>query len=327
MVDVTTDRIQARRPSLWDRLAESHPRRSLLMFAAGTALGLGVAAYGLFSAAGTKIAGVPAEDVALINGRHILRSDFITQAQIETALPYDQTTKEQRLKVLNEMVDEELMVQRGLEVDLAASDPDVRMAEVNGVQLQVDADVLSQQPDDATLQKYYNEHKDKYAGEGIMALRDLTIQVSDTVSLEDAMEKASKGAAAFRMGKEANDVAATYDLVDSGTLDRGDMFDFAVKIKLIPQLYAAAEKLKTGEASDPIVETKNVVAADNSLQKQTIVHVLAMEKRQAPEQRNFEDARDAVLQDYKKDEQTRVENANLAYLKGKADIQIAPEFR
>jgi len=108
-------------------------------FALGTAFGLAIAAYGLFSAAGTRIQGVPPEDVALVNGRHILRSDFITQTQIETAKPFDQTSKEERLKVLSEMLDEELLVQRGLEVDLAASDPDVRAAMVTGVQLQVDA--------------------------------------------------------------------------------------------------------------------------------------------------------------------------------------------
>jgi len=93
-----------------------------------------------------------------------LRSDFVAQTQVETAMPYDQTTKEQRLKVLGEMIDEELMVQRGLEVDLAASDPDVRAAEVAGVQLEVDADVLAQQPSDEQLESYFNSHRDKYGG-------------------------------------------------------------------------------------------------------------------------------------------------------------------
>src|SRR5580692_3541949 len=91
-----TDPIPARQKCYRDRMAEVHPRRSLLMFAIGTAIGLGIAAYGLFTAAGTRISGVPAEDVALVNGRHILRTDFITQTQIETALPFDKTTKEQR---------------------------------------------------------------------------------------------------------------------------------------------------------------------------------------------------------------------------------------
>jgi len=302
------------KPDFWTRMAEVHPRRSLALFACGTALGLGIAAYGLFTAAGTRIVGVPAEDVALINGRHILRSDFIAQTQVETALPYDQTTKEQRLKVLGEMIDEELMVQRGLEVDLAASDPDVRAAEVAGVQLEIDADVLAQQPSDEQLEAYFNAHRDKYAGEGIMAVRDLIVQPDETTSPEQGRAKAKRAAEAFRKGGSGDDVAATNGLKDSGKLDRGDMFDFAVRIKLSPALYAIASKLSAGQASEPIDEGG-------------ITHVLLMEKRRRPAERTFADARDAVFQDYKKDEQARVEGANLQYLKSKADIQLAPEFR
>ena len=298
----------------WARMAEVHPRRSLALFACGTALGLGIAAYGLFTAAGTRVVGVPAEDVALINGRHILRSDFIAQTQVETALPYDQTTKEQRLKVLQEMIDEEILVQRGLEVDLAASDPDVRAAQVAGVQLEVDADVLAQQPSDQQLEAYFNAHRDQYAGEGIMALRDLIVQPNDMTTAEQARAKAKQAVEAFRKGTSSDDAAATNGLQDSGKLDRGDMFDFAVKLKLSPQLYAIASKLSAGQASEPVEDGG-------------VTHVLFMEKRQAPAERTFADARDAVFQDYKKEEQARVEAANLQYLKSKADIQLAPEFR
>ncbi len=313
MVDTTVKEAKARAGVLGP-ISEVNPRRSLILFAIGATLGLVIAGFGLFTAAGTKISGVPTEDVALINGRHILRSDFITQVQIESAQPFEKTTREQRQKVLNEMMDEELLVQRGLEVDLAASDPDVRMAEVNGVQLQVDADVLAQQPSDEQLRAYYESHKDKYAAEGIMALRDLVIKPDDNTTAEQAREKAGKAADAFRKGSDGDNVAATYSLKDSGKLDRGDLFDFAVRIKLSPTLYAAAAKLSNHQASDPIEEGGEL-------------HVLLMDKRQAPPERSFTEARDAVLQDFKKDEQTRVENANLAYLKSKADIQLAPEFR
>jgi hypothetical protein len=313
MVEVRTDNSKAP-AGFWTRMAEVHPRRSLALFALGTGLGLAIAAYGLFTAAGTRMSGVPAEDVAVINGRHILRSDFLTQVQIETALPYDQTSKEQRLKVLGEMVDEELLVQRGLEVDLAASDPEIRAAEVAGVQFQVDADVLAQAPSEAELETYYNSHKDKYSAEGIMALRDLVIRPDETVSPEQAMEKAKEAADAFRKGRASDDVAASFGLKDSGKLERGDLFDFAVRIKLSPALYQAAKNLNAREASTPIKEGMDV-------------HVLLMEKHEAGAARNFANMRDAVLQDYKKEAQTRVESANLNYLKGKADIQLAPEFR
>lgn len=295
-------------------MAQVNPRRSLILFAAGATLGLVIAGIGLFTAAGTRVSGVPAEDVALINGRHILRSDFIAQTQVETALPFAQTTKEQRLKVLNEMVDEELLVQRGLEVDLAASDPDVRAAEVAGVQLQVDADVLAQQPSDEQLEAYFTTHKDKYSAEGIMALRDLIIRPDESLSAEQAGAKAKEAAEAFRKGRDSDDIAATFGLKDSGKLERGDLFDFAVKIKLSPVLYAAAEALSTRQAAGPIVEAGNV-------------HLILMEKHDAGPVRSFAQVRDAVMQDYKKEEQTRVENADLKYLKGKGDIRLAPEYR
>jgi hypothetical protein len=303
-----------KKSAFWDRMAEVHPGRSLTLFALGTALGLGVAAYGLFNAPGTRIAGVPAEDVALINGRHILRSDFITQTQLETSLPFAQTTAAQRRKVLNDMINEEILVQRGLEVDLAASDPDVRMAMVTGVQLQVDADILALEPSDEVLQKYYAEHIDKYSGEGILALRDFVIRPGEDLPQSEAMAKAKQAADAFRKGDATDNIAATYGLMDSGKIDRGDTFDFAMKIKLEPTLYQAATKLEAHQSSDPIVVGG-------------IIHVVMMEKHDRPAKRTFANVRDAVMQDFKRDEQTRVEQANLQYLKSKADIQLAPEFR
>ena len=303
-----------KKSAFWDRMAEVHPGRSLALFALGTALGLGIAGYGLFNAPGTRIAGVPPEDVALINGRHILRSDFITQTQLETSLPFAQTTAAQRRKVLNDMINEEILVQRGLEVDLAASDPDVRMAMVTGVQLQVDADILALEPSDEVLQKYYAEHINKYSGEAILALRDFVIRPSEDVPQAEAMTKAKQAAEAFRKGGATDNIAATFGLMDSGKIDRGDTFDFAVKIKLEPALYQAATKLEAHQSSDPIVVGG-------------LIHVVMMEKYDRPAKRTFANVRDAVMQDFKRDEQTRVEQANLQYLKSKADIQLAPEFR
>ena len=300
--------------NFWARMAEVHPRRSLTLFACGTALGLGIAAYGLFTAAGTRMYGVPAEDVALVNGRHILRSDFVAQTELETTKTFDQTTKEERLKVLNEMIAEELLVQRGLEMDLAASDAEVRAAQVAGVQAQVDADVLAQQPTDEQLRSYFDAHNDKYASEGIMALRDFVLQPDENLSADEAVAKAKQAAEAFRKGRDSEDVLATYNLKDSGKIDRGDLFDFAVRVKFSAALYGAAAKLATHEASEPIMEAG-------------AVHVLLMEKRQAPPSKTFEQTRDAVLQDYRKDEQGRVEDGNMKYLLNKADIQLAPEFR
>src|SRR5271154_3621878 len=132
----------------------------MVLLASGALIGLAIAGYGLFTAKGTRSHGVPPEAIALVNQRQILRSDFMTQAETQFTVPFAQTTREQRQKVLEDMINEELMMQRGLEIDLSSYDPDVRNALVAGVELEVTADVLAQQPSARELEQYYQQHKD-----------------------------------------------------------------------------------------------------------------------------------------------------------------------
>jgi len=289
------------------------PRRSLLIYAAGAILGLGLAGFALFTAKGTTVRSFPPEDAALVNGRQILRSDFRIQTQIEAGVPFDQTTRAQRLKVLNEMLDEELLVQRGIEVDLAATDPDVRSAMVAGVDLQVDADVIAQQPTQQELIDYYNKHIDKYSSDGVMRVIDLAMPIG-TGKVEDAVAKAQKASDELGHGASLQAVEAKYGLKDSGRIDPGDNFDFAVKAKLGPDIYKAVRDLKAGQASAPVKQPDGI-------------HVVLVTKRIASVQLGFAKAQDEVWQDFKKDARDANERANLKYLKSRADIVLAPEFR
>jgi hypothetical protein len=313
MADTILDIKRPSRPRFWDA-KEMNSRRSLVLFGIGALVGLGIAAYGLFTAAGTTTRMLPPEDVAMVNGRHILRVDFITQIQIETALPFDQTTKAQRVKVLSEMIDEELLVQRGLEVDLAASDPDVRMALANGVNIQVDADVASQLPTEEQLKTYYEAHKTLYSSEGVMQIRDLSISQAASPSPQDGYAMAQRAVAELRMAAAVDAVKMKYGLQDTIKIDKDENFDFAAKIKLGAKVFDEAAKLTTGEVSEPFLDAGSL-------------HIIVMVKRTAPVPRNFEDARDTVLQDYKKEGTDRIEQANLKYLRQKSDMLIAPELR
>src|SRR6266478_2016941 len=179
-------------------LSKPHVRRSMVVLALGALLGLAIAGYGLFTAKGTRSRSVPPEDLALVNNRPILRSDFMTQVQTEFATPFAESTPEQRAKVLQDMVAEELQVQRGLEIDLPSFDPDVRNALVAGVELEVTADVLAQQPAPEELRAYYEHHKDKYSTEGVMQLRDLLVKSDASPPGAAAHAAALAAAAALR---------------------------------------------------------------------------------------------------------------------------------
>lgn len=298
--------------SRWS-LMKVGPRRSLLIYATGAVTGLLLAGVALFTAKGTTVKSFPPEDVALVNGRQILRSDFRTQTQIEMGVPFGQTTLAQRRKVLNEMIDEELLVQRGLEIDLAATDPDVRSAMVAGVDLQVDADVISQQPTQQALLAYYNKHIDKYSSDGVMRVVDLVMPIG-TGKVEDAMAKARQASAALSAGAPIPSMTAKYGLKDSGRIDAGDNFDFAVKAKLGPDIYKAVQTLKPGQASQPVQQPDGI-------------HVVLVTKRIPSVKLDFAKAQDNVWQDYKKEAREQNERANLKYLRSRAEIDVAPEFR
>ncbi len=289
------------------------PRRSLIFYALGAVLGLALAGFALFTAKGTSVKSFPPEDVALVNGRHILRSDFISQTEVETSIPFAQTTPAQRRKVVDEMIDEELLVQRGMEVDLAASDPDVRAALVSGVNLQVDADVLAEQPTDAQLRAFYDQHLDKYSSDGVMQIRDLVMPVG-TLTADAAMARAKLAEAELARAGPTDAVLAKYALKDSGLIDRDQNFDFAVKAKLGDDIYQACAKLQPGQVSIPV-------------RKPDGIHIVYMVKRIASVSLDFAKAQDNVWQDYKRQAREKVEHANLRYLRSRAEVELAPEYR
>jgi parvulin-like peptidyl-prolyl isomerase len=293
-------------------------RRSMVLLASGALIGLAIAGYGLFTAKGTRSRGVPPEAIALVNQRQILRSDFMTQTQTQYTVPFAQSTTEQRQKVLQDMINEELMMQRGLEIDLPSYDPDVRNALVAGVELEVTADVLAQQPTPEEMRSYYEAHKDRYSSEGVMQLRDLVVKLQ-TAHPAAARATATAAIAALRKGQALASVIQRFGLVDSGRfmdaghVDTGDIFQFAVRAKADDVLYKATLPLKEGEVSEPLEESDGV-------------HLIVMIKHRFPVAQNFDEASNRVWTDLKNEAQAKVNAANIAYLRSRADIVVAPGF-
>jgi hypothetical protein len=56
------------------------------------------------------------------------------------------------------------------------------------------------------------------------------------------------------------------------------------------------------------------------------VHLIFAIKHRFPVQQTFEEASNQVWTDVKKEAQARVRSANLAYLRSRADIILAPEL-
>jgi PPIC-type PPIASE domain/SurA N-terminal domain len=281
-------------------------RRSFVFMGGGALLGLLMAGYSLFTARGTSTLVVPPEDVALVNQQPISRGDYLQQLQTLYGVDLGHATAAQRRRVLDDMIREELFVQRGKELDVASTDPDVRSAMVNSVEQEIAADALTAQPSEAQLRGYYAAHRARYASEGVMNVRDYVFAPSDS-------KAAAEAAAALRSGVPAPGVLAKWGGSDSGKTG-DDEFYFAAKIHLGDALFGAARDLPDDGVSAPIERADGI-------------HVLHMFKNKKPVPFDYAAARDKVLTDFRNEAIGRLRTGDEGFLRKRANVLIADDVR
>jgi len=288
----------------WRDFSHVSLQRSVALYAVGAVVGLIMAGFALFTAKGTSTLVVPPEDVALVNQQPIARSDYYLQLKALFNADYAHTTRQQREQVLNDMIREELFVQRGKELDVASVDPEVRNAMVSAVEQGIAADVTASRPSDEKLMAYYKDHQAAYSSEGVMTVRDLVFP-DETA--------AGPAAQALRSGVPVDTVLVQYHGKDTRKTD-GDEFYFAAKIHLGDALFNAATALKAGDVSAP-------------LQQPDGIHLLAMARNVPPVPDTFAEARSKVLADYQKDAIARLQNGDAGFFRKRANILIAEDLR
>jgi len=284
------------------RLLRPGPRRSLFFAATGAVLGLAIAGYGLFTAQGTRIAGVSPENVALVNQVPILRSDFVAQLRAVHDVSLGDATPKQRREVLDSMIREELYVQRGLELGRATDDVDVRTALVASTEASTVADVLVAMPTDRELTEYHRAHADRYSTEGSIQVDDLLLPVNETLEtaarLRDTISSGDRPAGVSQSSLFAN----------------GPEYYFAARIHLGPVLFAAATPLERGQTSPPVLSAGRW-------------HVLVIRLNARPRPLPIAEVYDRLLGDLRRDKSARLEEANARFLRRRADIQIADDLQ
>ena len=154
-------------------------------------------------------------------------------------------------------------------------------------------------------------HKDKYVAKARLRMRDLVAK--------SGRERAAggDGTAAgmpLEQGHAALSARRLRCIDDSGHVDTGDIFEFAAKAKLGAEVYAAAATLQGGQVSDPIPQSDGV-------------HVVVMVEHRMPVQEDYAAAADKVWNDFKNDAQAQVREAEVRYLRSRADILLSPEAR
>lgn len=239
-------------------MARSKVVSSNVLLAIGAGLGAVIAAIGILQKEPPR--DVPSDTVAVVNGVHILRADYDRAfAALSEALKKADDGVEKadvlRQRALDRLIDEELLVQRGIELGLPERDPQIRTQlsarVIEMVTMVQNGDPV---PDDQTLRAFYEKDPDRFKVSGRYRVNVIFYAVPTDASSEHkdrAKRRADEAYARIEKGERFEDVRSSGDplivVVPDTPLPVGKLQDY-----LGASATRAVVELPEGHTSPPI---------------------------------------------------------------------------
>jgi len=281
-------------------------RRARTLLAVGAATGLAVAAVSLVT--GMRGArGIPAGAVATVNGIAISRDDYLrTLAALagDRREPIDDADKR---RVVDRLIDEELLLQRGLDLGLVRRDRTVR-SQLVGATMELLASGGADPPREE-LVAYYDAHRDYFAEPGRVRVRQVLVRVPGGDEAP-ARARADEAARRLRAGEAFATVRAA--LGDDEVAPLPDTLLPAVKLREYVGETAtrAALELPVGATSDPVRTSMGF-------------HVLQVVERSQPAVPPFDQIEDRVRAEVRRRADETALRTSLDALRKAADVQTS----
>jgi parvulin-like peptidyl-prolyl isomerase len=283
------------------RLAE----RAALLLALGACTGIAVAALGVL---GGRRAGTGDPDsVARVNGAAIAARELDQALERLAAERRRPVGAEDRAHVLDRLIEEELLVQRGVELGLVRSDRAVRAALVSSLIGAVVADAASAPPDETELRRFYARNAGYFARPARLRVQQIFFRAGP-----DALPRARAARVRLEAGESADSVRETLGDAELSGLPDAPLPPAKLRDHLGPALARAAESLAPGEWSRPLE------SADG-------VHLLGLVSAEPDVPPPFESVRAQVESELRRREGDRALRAYLDELRSAADIALAPD--
>lgn len=281
------------------------PRRPTLLLAGGAVLGALLAAAGLTAPGGATL---PPDVVALVNRSPIRTEDYVRMVEAvagDRRAPLEEADKQ---RVLDRLIEEELLVQRGLTLDLPRLDRRVRadltQTVIDGIASQAD----EREPSEAELQAFYDAHRDVFAGPGRLRVRQVFIRVT-APSDPAALARADQAAQRLRAGESIDAVQAALGDPPLAALPDTPLPPTKLRDYLGPTALRTALELDVGEVSDPV-------------RSGTGYHVLQVAERQADTAPTLDEVRPQVVAEFRRQASEQALRNYLDELRAGAEVKV-----
>jgi parvulin-like peptidyl-prolyl isomerase len=284
-----------------------------LLLAAGAGLGIALGVLGLLGTPGDAGGELAGDVAARVNGRPVRMEEYRRTLAGVAADRRAGADAADRRRVLDRMIDEELLVQRALELGLAQQDARVRRDLVAAVVDAVVTEADATEPTDAELEAFYRAHADLFSRPGRVHARQVWLRVTDAQDESRAAERAAEAVRRLRAGESIRDVRRA--LGDGEAAPLPDQLLPAAKLLdyLGPTCARAALALPPGAVSDPV-------------RSGTGYHVLQVVAREDAWLPPFAGVAADVSAEYRRRAGDRALRAYLDDLRQRAEVAVAPEL-
>jgi len=279
--------------------------RGPLLLALGACAGVGLAALGVIGGRAALEADPAA--IARVNGVAIGAEEFEQAVARLAADKRDPLDQAERAHVLDRMIEEELLVQRGVELGLLQSDRAVRAALVSALIDSVVADASAAQPGEAELREFYARNSDYFARPARLRVQQIFFRAGP-----EALERAEAARARLAAGEDFAAVRQSSGDPDLSGLPDAPLPAGKLRDYLGPSLASAAAELEPGATSRPLTSAEGV----------HLLRLVAAEDAVAPA---FESVREQVAAELRRREGDRALREYLDELRAAAEIALAPD--
>lgn len=285
-------------------------KRAIVWLAGGALLGLVAATGALLSGSQRGRTDLPDGAIATVNGVALRSSEYERAVAALASDRRDPLDVAERRFVLERLIDEELLVQRAVELGLVQSDRAVRGQLVTVMLASVTDDAAHREPDEDELRAFHAEHEAWFQEPARLHVRQLWVRGAPNRTSEAARERAAEAAERVRAGEPFSVVAAAL----------GD-----APVAPLPDLPLPPAKLV--EYAGPGVLEALANAADGSLTDPVPwaggYQVLERVAETPARTRSFEEAAEQVAAEWRRRTNEAALRDYLAELRERAEIRLA----
>lgn len=258
------------------------------------------AAVGILLAAAGALVPITSDFSGSVRAR--VNGKVITSQEVDFALKRlaadTPVTPAERLQALRHLIDQELLVQRGVEIGLLDSDRTVRKALAMAMIDAIVTDVLAKEPAEEELRAFYAAHTAVFTAPARVHVQH--IYCGGDGGLTKAQAQAEQASAALTRGMSFTEARERYGDEDSVPVPDTFLPPQALQSHLGPTLTSAALAMKAGDISPP-------------LQSPSGYHILRLVERQPEQVQPYEAVRREVQAEYVR---RRRDDALQHYLEG-----------